>query len=587
MTDTNIYFGGGIGWGIEHSSMARNGHLPGYTNSTDPDDITLENLKFISTHNSIICDKQFGGRMSYDTFVEMIDLLKFMPLCLELDLSFLSGKNIGDSRDVHEVFLDHFTQQGDVHELGKKPHIITATKSKMRKRSSSFLDFAFGTVTSKSKTTKTTNSTNSTLPTRFGSDSSIGTSRMDDIDHYVCYNKEFHDELKKHYSIKKVFENIKLLLEKTYTTAKERDNLFPIVLTIDATQLKKATSDSTELKVIEKKVTHLIQQCYSDVFGERDTSKASFYLGLGTLNIHTIKLRDIRGKLLLRHTKIAGLPSPHILKAEGASTEIYLNKSSKIDEACKPTEINPKQHLSRLFPSFFTWGKDKWYRSLANEGKLKSKSVYDTIKMPICYSLTTDGMSSSISSSKEFLGLGKDKTPPKKCHLLRLKGECLPYLTLNKLLAEMVFGKNNYNFVAFNWHDLKLHYPDLITRIVNAFKKLYKVNPTHSNSSRKVSTISITRPTNTLPIAEAEAEEESTIEDVDYISHNSSDNTPRPSPRPSSRRLVLAMGRTRKKKKKQNTRKKKKRTTRTKKKRTTLIKTLMDTIKKIVVTKKT
>ena len=95
MTDTDIYFGGGIDWGIEgflkHSGMTRNVHLPGYTNSTDPDDITLENLKFISTHNSIICDKQFGGRMSYDTFVEMIDLLKFMPLCLELDLSFSSS----------------------------------------------------------------------------------------------------------------------------------------------------------------------------------------------------------------------------------------------------------------------------------------------------------------------------------------------------------------------------------------------------------------------------------------------------------------------------------------------------------------
>ena len=105
MSDSKIYFGGDIANRLRTTNP-----------NINPNDITLKDLRFLSTHNSIITDTQFGGRMSYDTFLDMIPLLKDMPLCFELDISFLSGLKISDeSDDVHDVFLDHFTKLADLY----------------------------------------------------------------------------------------------------------------------------------------------------------------------------------------------------------------------------------------------------------------------------------------------------------------------------------------------------------------------------------------------------------------------------------------------------------------------------------------
>ena len=55
-------------------------------------EIPLANLKFFSSHNSFIQDAQFGGLLTYNTIKEMIKLSQFMPICLELDISYLSLK---------------------------------------------------------------------------------------------------------------------------------------------------------------------------------------------------------------------------------------------------------------------------------------------------------------------------------------------------------------------------------------------------------------------------------------------------------------------------------------------------------------
>ena len=158
-------------------------------------EIPLANIKFFSSHNSFIQDAQFGGLLTYNTIKEMIKLSQFMPICLELDISYLSLKSN------KSIFLDHITQRAHIFKSIEKPsnetiraEVKPVTKPKKIRRRSSI----------------------------FSKNEAYG---FEEVKHFACYNKAYHSKIQDLYSLDAVFKNIKKLLDNLGTDV----TTFPIV----------------------------------------------------------------------------------------------------------------------------------------------------------------------------------------------------------------------------------------------------------------------------------------------------------------------------------------------------------------------
>jgi hypothetical protein len=442
--------------------------------------IPLANLKFFSSHNSFIQDAQFGGLLTYYAVKEMIKLAVSMPICIELDISNLSlkPKEVGKSTSKkptklppqkHPIFLDHMTQRAHTFtsildtDMTVLDAIIDDTIPVARRRSS-----------------------------WWGGSNAYG---FEEVKHFACYNKSYHDKIQKFYSLEAVLTNIKILLD----NLGEDMNTFPIVLTIDATQIKKSNS-SAETPLINKAILVELHRVYDKVF-HRGTK---YHRDHSLLDLYTEKLDTLMNAVLLRHTDDDDTPSPHILKRKGASTEVKLDgitgtntipsytdflNNGKSDHTSDAFKKKQKKVLTRFYPSYFIWGKVSAAGLSTLKGKKDAFNLYKKLKSSSCMgveSSTTEISDSAFDSELDNADMSTESTVV-NCHVLRKPGidggktvECKSYLKLNYILAEMVFGQNNHNFVSPNYKNLLeyspdiLEYsPDILENIKTEFTRMY------------------------------------------------------------------------------------------------------------------
>ena len=108
---------------------------------------------------------------------------------------------------------------------------------------------------------------------------------FEEVKHFACYNKLYHDEIQDLYSLEAVLTNIKILLD----NLGEDTNTFPIVLTIDASQIKKSNS-KPETTEIEKKILDELHRVYDSVFNPIEGKK--YHREHRLLDLHTEKLSE-------------------------------------------------------------------------------------------------------------------------------------------------------------------------------------------------------------------------------------------------------------------------------------------------------
>ena len=447
-------------------------------------EIPLANLKFFSTHNSFIQESQFGGLLTYNTIKEMIKLSQFMPICIELDISNLSLKSKPTESEKstsnrskktstmkqphHKIFLDHMTQRA---------HTFTSILDEDMTVLDTIINDPIPVTRRRSSWWGSSGVRKSSVSKAYG---------FDKVKHFACYNKSYHDKIQELYSLEAVLTNIYILLDNLGEDA----NTFPIVLTIDATQIKKSNS-KTDTTRINKEILAELHRIYDSVFNPKEGTK--YYRKHSLLDLQTVKLDELMNSVLLRHTLDDGR-LPHILKIKGASTEVKLDgtgtntfpsytdflKKGNSDHTTVAFKKKQKKVLTRFYPSYFIW--DKLMSLTKLSGKKDALTLYKKLKSSACMAVessTSEISSFAFDSELDNSDMSTESTEV-NCHVLRKPGidggktvECESYLTLNSILAKMVFGQNNHNFVSPNYKDLSDNDPAILEKIKTEFTRMF------------------------------------------------------------------------------------------------------------------
>jgi hypothetical protein len=160
------------------------------------DKATLETpfsqLKFLSSHNTLITHAQMCGTIELNTAKELINQLQYSPVCIELDISEYSMKQIPDT-----IFIDHNSNRFK----------FIDNPSKIRERYTMYTDF----------------------------------------------DETYHPELASEYSIDNVFEKLRTLVEETRAKSLNK-KLFPLILSIDISKIKKFKD--TIFEIIQDRFYH-------------------------------------------------------------------------------------------------------------------------------------------------------------------------------------------------------------------------------------------------------------------------------------------------------------------------------------------
>jgi len=378
-------------------------------------ELKLKNVKFLSTHNTFIRNRQYGGQLSYRTVIEQIKAARYMPVCIELDISVYSKKK----QYTNDIFIDHFTSEFDK-TLPISEELQSDTQTKP-------IDEISNPNIIKAK--------------QYESDK--------DIDNYFkCYNLEYHSELLHYYEIDIVFNNILKLIH-MFGGKKDIPYLFPIVLNIDATH-----SNKSLLNYIIDKYNSIFNAYTANNRVNRDNKIV--YNKDNSIDINETTLESLMGKVLLRHEDSKVKQKSHIKKKK--STLIVLKDDYSISSM---PDDSLKTVLSRSYPDFSIHGKT----SLKNTSKLKALKEAYNIKRgnKRCRYKTKKGeMQIPIQQMK--------KSGVTSCNIFRKYGECDDYKLLNKLIVEEIYGINNYNMVAFNYTDVD---KNVVTTLIEDFTKLY------------------------------------------------------------------------------------------------------------------
>lgn len=140
-------------------------------------DTPFSQLKFLSSHNTLITHAQMCGTIELSTAKEYIAELPNTPVCIELDISEYSMKQIPDT-----IFIDHNSNRFK----------YIDTPSKIRERYSMYTDF----------------------------------------------DETYHPELALNYSLDNVFEKIRVMVEEANSESIHKQ-LFPLLISIDISKIKK------------------------------------------------------------------------------------------------------------------------------------------------------------------------------------------------------------------------------------------------------------------------------------------------------------------------------------------------------------
>jgi hypothetical protein len=397
------------------------------------EELPLKNIKFFSTHNTFILNKQFGGLLSYRTVIEQIKAARYMPVCIELDISVYSNKK----KYTMDIFLDHFTSEFEKFKIPssnepspEKPNLEEPSPENNRLNTNIVIEGE-------------KYNPNIIKAERFLSDKK-------DYNYFKCYNLKYHGELLIEYEIGVVFDKI-LTLIKYYGIEQNIPNLFPIVLNIDVGHSNKLLIND----IIEKYNTKFTE--FSANNSVDNIANGIIYETGDTININETKLKSLMGKVLLRHYDKKTNQKSHI-KKKGKSTPIILQSNYNISSM----PDNPiKEDISRFYPDFSIHGKT----SLKNHEKIKALKEVIRIKR--------GNKRCKYKIKKGYTAVPKIMTKKGgiiSCTIFRKYGECSSYKYLNKLILQNIYGPNNYNMVAFNYTDVD---EVLVKKLIEDFKTLY------------------------------------------------------------------------------------------------------------------
>ena len=306
-------------------------------------DTPLSKIPFLSSHNSILIDAQLCGTLGFSIIEKVMSNLGKMPVCIELDISVFSKKifyvkNTGSKRSKSSkqlnIYVDHYSKNMNTFSLN--PDSNSGSNS--------------------------------------GSNSEEGViSRGDNA--YQKFNKKYHQEVSKEYSITRVLKKIALLYEEVKSTNKQFT--YPLLITIDISKIKKKKS-----QLIQKKIFIFIENEFKKTFS-KNILQTLLSQDKKLSKVNETKLKYLMNKVLLRINDSFG----DIKKPSYASEKIkILTHSDKPDKKFFkiPDNSSNTEDFTRIYPDLVGIASKKSIKTFIEAIKLiTTKSSGDIIKSKI------------------------------------------------------------------------------------------------------------------------------------------------------------------------------------------------------------